>query len=107
MIGDGLNDVLMFERAGFSIAMGQADDKVRRAADVVTAANTEEGFARAIEDYILSAAPERLNRARRERAMILAGDIGGTKTDLATFTNEGGKLEVVAEQRFVSPQRDG
>jgi glucokinase len=31
--------------------------------------------------------------------MILAGDIGGTKTDLA---NEGGKLEVVAEQRFVS-----
>ena len=34
--------------------------------------------------------------------MILAGDIGGTKTDLATFTNKGGKLEVVAEQRFVS-----
>jgi glucokinase len=34
--------------------------------------------------------------------MILAGDISGTKTDLATFTNEGGKLEVVAEQRFVS-----
>jgi glucokinase len=38
----------------------------------------------------------------RERAMILAGDIGGTKTNLATFTNEGGELEVVAEQRFVS-----
>jgi Cof subfamily protein (haloacid dehalogenase superfamily) len=57
VIGDGLNDVLMFERAGFSIAMGQADDKVRRAADVVTATNTEEGFARAIEDYILNAAP--------------------------------------------------
>jgi hydroxymethylpyrimidine pyrophosphatase-like HAD family hydrolase len=30
---------------------------VRRAADVVTATNTEEGFARAIEDYILNAAP--------------------------------------------------
>jgi len=55
VIGDGLNDILMFERAGFSIAMGQADDVVRQAADVVTAANTEGGFARAMEDYVLTA----------------------------------------------------
>lgn len=54
-IGDGLNDILMFERAGFSIAMGQADESVRRSADVVTTTNTDEGFARAIEDYILNA----------------------------------------------------
>lgn len=52
VIGDGLNDVLMFERAGFSIAMGQAEESVRHAADVVTASNTEEGFARALEDYV-------------------------------------------------------
>lgn len=58
VIGDGLNDILMFESAGFSIAMGQADDVVRRAADVVTAANSEEGFARAMEDYVLNAAAE-------------------------------------------------
>ncbi len=58
VIGDGLNDILMFERAGFSIAMGQADDVVRRAADVVTAANSEEGFARAMEDYVLNGAAE-------------------------------------------------
>ncbi len=55
VIGDGLNDILMFERAGFSIAMGQADDVVRQAAEVVTAANNEEGFARAMEDYVLTA----------------------------------------------------
>jgi hypothetical protein len=55
VIGDGLNDILMFERAGFSIAMGQAEESVRRAADVVTAANTQEGFARAVEDYLLMA----------------------------------------------------
>jgi hypothetical protein len=53
VIGDGLNDILMFERAGLSIAMGQAGEAVRAAADVVTAANTEEGFARAMEKFIL------------------------------------------------------
>lgn len=54
VIGDGLNDILMFERAGLSIAMGQASKAVREAADVVTAANTEEGFARAMEMFIMN-----------------------------------------------------
>ncbi|MGH9883410.1 MAG: HAD hydrolase family protein, partial [Pyrinomonadaceae bacterium] len=58
VIGDGPNDILMFERAGFSIAMGQAEESVRRAADVVTAGNTQEGFARAMEDYLLNAGAE-------------------------------------------------
>lgn len=57
-IGDGLNDILMFERAGFSIAMGQADEAVRRAANVVAASNGEEGFARAMEDYVLNTGDE-------------------------------------------------
>ena len=58
VIGDGLNDVLMFERAGFSIAMGQAEESVRRAAGVVTATNTQEGFSRAMEDHLLNAGAE-------------------------------------------------
>lgn len=53
VIGDGLNDVSMFEHAGFSIAMGQADDQVKRAASVVTKSNTEEGFAYAMEEFVL------------------------------------------------------
>jgi hydroxymethylpyrimidine pyrophosphatase-like HAD family hydrolase len=53
VIGDGLNDVLMFEQAGFSIAMGQAEAKVKNAANIITKANTEEGFAHAIEKFIL------------------------------------------------------
>ena len=52
-IGDGFNDILMFERAGVSIAMGNAGPEVRRAANYVTADNSEEGFARGIEDFIL------------------------------------------------------
>jgi Cof subfamily protein (haloacid dehalogenase superfamily) len=53
VIGDGLNDVLMFERAGFSIAMGQSSDEVKAAANIVTKSNTDEGFAFAIEKFIL------------------------------------------------------
>ncbi len=52
-MGDGGNDPAMFQRAGLSIAMGQAEEAVKRQADVVTGANTEEGAAQAIERYIL------------------------------------------------------
>ncbi|KAB0494202.1 HAD family hydrolase [Pseudomonas vancouverensis] len=52
-IGDGGNDPAMFQVAGLSIAMGQAEEAVRRQADVVTAANSEDGVAQAIERYIL------------------------------------------------------
>jgi Cof subfamily protein (haloacid dehalogenase superfamily) len=55
-IGDGPNDVLMFERSGLSIAMGNADPEVQRAATHVTATNDEDGFAEAVERIIL---PER------------------------------------------------
>jgi Cof subfamily protein (haloacid dehalogenase superfamily) len=53
-IGDGGNDPAMFHRAGFSIAMGQAEEAVKLQADVVTGANTEDGAAEAIEQYILN-----------------------------------------------------
>jgi Cof subfamily protein (haloacid dehalogenase superfamily) len=53
VIGDGGNDVAMFERAGSSIAMGNASEEVRRAADRVTGSNREDGFAAAVERFIL------------------------------------------------------
>jgi Cof subfamily protein (haloacid dehalogenase superfamily) len=52
-LGDGANDVLMFERSGLSIAMGNASEEVRRQATYVTASNDDEGFARAVEQYVL------------------------------------------------------
>ena len=52
-IGDGGNDVAMFERSGLSIAMGNASPEVQRAADFVTDSNSEDGFANAIERFIL------------------------------------------------------
>ena len=52
-IGDGLNDIVMFAHSGLSIAMGQSDPVVRRAATRVTTSNGEEGFANAVERFIL------------------------------------------------------
>jgi Cof subfamily protein (haloacid dehalogenase superfamily) len=61
-LGDGANDVLMFQRSGLSIAMGNASEEVQRQATYVTASNEDEGFARAVEEFILpraAAAPVR------------------------------------------------
>jgi Cof subfamily protein (haloacid dehalogenase superfamily) len=52
-IGDQPNDVLMFQRSGLSIAMGNASEEVQRQATYVTASNEDEGFAKAIERYVL------------------------------------------------------
>lgn len=49
VIGDMHNDVAMFARAGLAIAMGQAPDAVRAAADWVTDANDRDGVAAAID----------------------------------------------------------
>jgi hydroxymethylpyrimidine pyrophosphatase-like HAD family hydrolase len=55
-IGDQPTDVLMFKRSGFSIAMGNASDEVKIQADATTASYNDEGFARAMERYILGSA---------------------------------------------------
>lgn len=52
-VGDGANDVLMFQRSGLSIAMGNASEDVQREATCVTASNEDEGFAKAVEEFIL------------------------------------------------------
>jgi Cof subfamily protein (haloacid dehalogenase superfamily) len=53
VIGDGGNHVAMFEYSGLSIAMGNASTQVQQAADFVTDSNREEGFANAVERFIL------------------------------------------------------
>jgi Cof subfamily protein (haloacid dehalogenase superfamily) len=52
-IGDMPNDVLMFAHCGLSVAMGNADREVQRAARRVTSGNDDEGFANAVERFIL------------------------------------------------------
>jgi Cof subfamily protein (haloacid dehalogenase superfamily) len=62
-LGDMENDVAMFRNSSFSIAMGNADAAVKRAAHAVTLSNDEDGFAVAVEDIILPRA--RLGAERR------------------------------------------
>jgi hydroxymethylpyrimidine pyrophosphatase-like HAD family hydrolase len=52
-IGDMENDVAMFRKSGFSIAMGNASPEVKGLADAVTLSNEEDGFAAAVERLII------------------------------------------------------
>ncbi len=53
VLGDMENDLAMFRQAGLSIAMGNASEDVKRQATHVTTSNDEDGFAAAIERYVL------------------------------------------------------
>lgn len=51
--GDGYNDVGMLKEVGFGVAMANAVDAAKEAADAVTCSNDEDGVAKAIEKYVL------------------------------------------------------
>jgi len=55
-MGDMPNDVLMFRKSGFSIAMGNASDDVKAQASAVTDSNENEGFAKAVRKFVLQSA---------------------------------------------------
>jgi Cof subfamily protein (haloacid dehalogenase superfamily) len=61
-IGDMPNDVLMFARSGLSIAMGNSDREVQRAARRVTGSNGHDGFAEAVRRFVRPRAPQRSER---------------------------------------------
>jgi Cof subfamily protein (haloacid dehalogenase superfamily) len=52
-IGDMPNDVLMFRKSGISIAMGNASTEVQKSATYVSASNEQEGFAEAMDKFVL------------------------------------------------------
>jgi Cof subfamily protein (haloacid dehalogenase superfamily) len=52
-IGDMPNDVLMFVKSGVSIAMGNASPEVQKSATYVTTSSEDEGFANAMEKFVL------------------------------------------------------
>ncbi len=55
-IGDMPNDVMMFKKSGLSIAMGNASPEVQAQANFVTLSNEEDGFAYAMDKFVLPAA---------------------------------------------------
>lgn len=50
--GDAANDIPMLEAAGMGVAMGNAQQPVKDAADFVTTSNNEDGIAYALEKFL-------------------------------------------------------
>ena len=50
--GDGFNDLSMIKYAGLGVAMGNAQEAVKEAADYITATNDEDGLVEVIERFI-------------------------------------------------------
>jgi Cof subfamily protein (haloacid dehalogenase superfamily) len=76
-IGDMPNDIPMLSVAGLGIAMGNSGPEVQRVARHVTATNEDEGFARAVDEFILGEPPvsrTALGLPPRARAGIFALD---------------------------------
>ena len=54
VMGDGSNDLSMFECAGLKIAMENAEEKLKEKADFITASNNDNGVARAIQKFVFN-----------------------------------------------------
>lgn len=52
-LGDENNDLTMFEEVGFGVAMGNANEQIKRLAKAVTTDNEHDGVGVAIEKYVL------------------------------------------------------
>ncbi len=52
-MGDSLNDMAMIRAAGLGVAMGNAQEELKRAADLVTVTNQEHAVAKIIREHIL------------------------------------------------------
>ena len=50
--GDAANDIPMLEEAGVGVAMGNASEAVKQAANMVTLSNNEDGIAAALEKLL-------------------------------------------------------
>ncbi|MCA1055629.1 Cof-type HAD-IIB family hydrolase [Rossellomorea aquimaris] len=53
-VGDSMNDIAMIRESGFGVAMGNAQEVVKEAADWVTGLHTDHGVAQAIERVLSS-----------------------------------------------------
>lgn len=53
VLGDGNNDLEMFDFAGLAVAMDNASDEVKVRAHAITSSNQKSGVAKAIYDYVI------------------------------------------------------
>ena len=77
-MGDMPNDVLMFRKSGFSIAMGNSSDEVKAQASAVTDSNENEGFAKAVRKFVLCRAD--LHRLARRPPRSACCDVTASRS---------------------------
>ena len=53
-IGDEKNDISMFDFAGTAICMKNGNPKAKEAANYVTAANNDDGIAKALKKFVFN-----------------------------------------------------
>ncbi len=85
-IGDAENDLAMLKLAGISVAVGNAAQAVKDAADHVVASNQDDGVAEAIERFVLKRQPEEA-AASAEAAPETSTD-AATSEDAAASTDD-------------------
>jgi Cof subfamily protein (haloacid dehalogenase superfamily) len=51
--GDGYNDLTMIQYAGMGVAMANAQEVVKKAADYITLSNDDDGVAHVINEFML------------------------------------------------------
>lgn len=51
--GDSLNDIKMIQEAGIGVAMGNAQEAIKKVANHITDTNENDGVAKAIEEFVL------------------------------------------------------
>lgn len=54
VMGDGRNDIPMFDGVGLSVAMENSVDEVKEKADYITASNNDDGVAKSIKKFIFN-----------------------------------------------------
>lgn len=78
-VGDGVCDIGMIQMAGLGIAMGNADERVKRCTDYTTSSNEDDGVAKAIEEHIIAKirpADVPLEQMNRRSRHALMGNLG-------------------------------
>jgi hydroxymethylpyrimidine pyrophosphatase-like HAD family hydrolase len=53
-VGDDENDLEMIRHAGLGVAMGNAAEAVKAAADFITGSNADDGLVQALQQFVLA-----------------------------------------------------
>lgn len=110
-MGDAENDIEMIQLTGIGVAMGQAHQPVKDAADYVTGTNDEDGVAQAVEKFVLgkevtspaSAAPVVIEPPQETPAEATAAPVEPTALEKTVDPADAAVAAEVAKKEDAAP----